>query len=35
MSDKHDLKHRDLKPANVLILNGQAKISDFGMSKIS
>lgn len=26
--------HRDLKPANILIHNGVAKISDFGLGKI-
>jgi serine/threonine protein kinase len=26
--------HRDLKPANILIHNDEAKISDFGFSKV-
>lgn len=26
--------HRDLKPANILIHDGQAKIADFGFSKM-
>ena len=33
MSNEYKLKHRDIKPGNVLIINGQPKISDFGMSK--
>ena len=26
--------HRDIKPANILIHNGEAKLSDFGFSKV-
>ena len=30
----HNVAHRDLSPDNILIINGAAKIADFGISRV-
>ena len=33
-SEKRGIIHRDLKPSNILICDGIAKISDWGLSRV-
>ena len=30
---KHNIHHRDIKPANILLLQGFARLADFGLAR--